>query len=155
MHIRPYYLARWAIGSQLDHLQLALTPLRQSTRPTHITTLARTSSREARIFQSRHKVPQMAPKKIPIESRPIYERADWTRDRDKLDRRVRRWRLKEWYDGKAEHFALSKPRIEPPGTREDDFWEVCSLFLIAHIIKQLDNESRWRLAFLTLLASRY
>ncbi|KAK5444338.1 hypothetical protein LTS15_010453 [Exophiala xenobiotica] len=64
----------------------------------------------------------MAPKKIPIETRPIYEPANWTRDRDKLDRRVRRWRLKQWYDGKAEYFALSKPRIEPPGTSEE-FWE--------------------------------
>ncbi|KAK5421732.1 hypothetical protein LTR90_003222 [Exophiala xenobiotica] len=92
----------------------------------------------------------MAPKKIPIENRPIYERANWTRDRDKLDRRVRRWRLKQWYDGKAEHFALSKPRIEPPGTSED-FWEDALSSSVRTKVDGITTASR----FLTLLASRY
>ncbi|KIW16232.1 hypothetical protein PV08_06283 [Exophiala spinifera] len=65
----------------------------------------------------------MAPRrKVPVEDRPIYERAPWTRDPDKVTRRIQRWRAKKWFDATAEMFALSKPRAGNDD-REDVFWE--------------------------------
>ena len=52
----------------------------------------------------------------------IYEPAKWTRDSNKVARRVKRWRQKAWYDARAESFALSKARYD----NSDDQWEVCS-----------------------------
>lgn len=66
----------------------------------------------------------MAPRKrVPVEDRPIYERAAWTSDADKVSRRMRRWRAKNWFDRTAGAFALSKPRAGNNDT-EDGFWEV-------------------------------
>ncbi|KIY00440.1 uncharacterized protein Z520_04125 [Fonsecaea multimorphosa CBS 102226] len=52
-----------------------------------------------------------------------YERAGWTKDKDRTIRRVRRWRDEhEWYDGRVEAFVLSRSFLE--FDREDDYmWE--------------------------------
>ena len=58
-----------------------------------------------------------------------YERASWTRDLKKRDRRVKEWKEDHpWYDGRAEHFALSKAYMDVDYDK-DKAWEVrLSLF---------------------------
>ena len=51
---------------------------------------------------------------------PAFEPAPWTRDRNKVQRRANRWRLKRWFDRQAEAFALSKARVKED---DDADWE--------------------------------
>ena len=54
------------------------------------------------------------------QSWKLRELAKWTRDSNKLDRRIRRWRQKEWFTDKTLGFALSK---FDPDERASDDWE--------------------------------
>ncbi|EXJ89249.1 serine/threonine protein kinase [Capronia epimyces CBS 606.96] len=60
---------------------------------------------------------------VPVHNVQIDERAKWTRDRAKVQRRLSRWRRKSWFDSGAELFALSRARYDD----QDEQWECTHL----------------------------
>jgi hypothetical protein len=64
------------------------------------------------------------------QSEPPTKPAAWTRDSEKVARRLRRWKEKKWYNKDVEAFALSKAFIDMDPD-EDDKWEVCVAFSVA------------------------
>ncbi|EHY57779.1 hypothetical protein HRR83_005310 [Exophiala dermatitidis] len=60
---------------------------------------------------------------VSINEQPVHERAPWTRDKAKVQRRLARWRKKRWYDDNAERFGLSKAWFDD----HEDQWECTEL----------------------------
>lgn len=69
---------------------------------------------------------------------PVYERARWTQDPDKVSRRVTKWRQKAWYDKEVEKFSLSKARVD----NEDHLWEVCLFWVFVGAVYLMELSIR-------------